>query len=115
MSRVRTAQDTAARLPPGIGGDRADLAAEFRERPFGNHSPDLAALLDHMRGGPIHGKYFLWLVDDHSQWALARFSDAPPLTPEVIPGVVFDDIEEAERYVFDRRWEDMFGAPPRGS
>ena len=115
MNRVRTAQDAAGRLPPGIGAHRADLAAEFRARPFGNHSPDLQTLLDHMRGGPIHGKYFLWMIEDNSKWALARFSDEPPLTPQVVPDTVFNELEEAERYVFDRRWADLFGAEPEDS
>ena len=116
MNKVRTDQDAAGRLPPGIGAHRTDLAAEFRARPFGNHSPDLQALLDHMRGGPIHGKYFLWLADDHSHWKLARFSDEPPLTPQALAGgPVFDDIEEAERYVFDKRWAELFGTEPEPS
>lgn len=116
MTEIRPSSEAAGRLPPGIGPHRTDLAAEFREKPFGNHSPDLQALLDHMRGGPIHGKYFLWLMDDHSKWKLARFSETPPLTPEAVPdGPVFDNIEDAERYVFVKRWTDLFGAEPEGS
>ena len=33
---------------PAIDPTRLDLAAEFRARPFGRHSPELQALLDVM-------------------------------------------------------------------
>ncbi|MCE2527940.1 MAG: hypothetical protein J4G00_10460 [Actinomycetia bacterium] len=100
------------RLPAGIDGSRLDLWEEFRLRTFGKHSPDLQALLDYMRGGPITGKYFLKLTGPHSEWTLARFSDTFPLTTHTLPEHVFTTIEDAEFFVFRRRWEEMFGADP---
>lgn len=101
------------RLPERIGPHRLDLVEEFRQKPFGRHSPDLQALLDHMRGSPIHGKFFLLMVQPHERWALARFSREDPLEAELYGDEVFDDIEEAERYVFDLRWQFLFGESPK--
>ena len=64
------------------------------------------------RGGPIAGKYFLKLTGPHSEWTLARFSDTFPLTTHTLPEHVFTTIEDAEFFVFRRRWEEMFGADP---
>ena len=98
-------------LPVGIDGTRTDLATEFHRRPFGRHSPDLQALLHHMRGGPMEGKYFLWMLEPHSKWSLARYSQTHPLVPEKL-GPEFDSIEDAERFVFRLRWKTMFGSEP---
>jgi hypothetical protein len=99
-------------LPAGIGPERVDLFDEFMIKPFGRHTPDLQALLAHMRGSSIHGKHFLLMIEPHSRWALARFSERPPLRAELIENVVFDDIEVAERHVFSLRWMSLFGSVP---
>lgn len=103
-------QRTPQGLPDGIDGTRTDLVEEFRLRPLGRHSPDLQTLLNHMRGGPIGGKHFLLLDGPHTRWVLARFTTSSPPGVERFPDRVFDDIEDAERHVFDLRWEQMFGA-----
>ena len=100
------------RLPVGIDGSRLDLVEEFRGGPFGKHSPDLQALLDYMRGGPINGKFFLMLTGPHSEWTLARFSTTYPLSTETLDDHVFTTIEDAEWFVFRRRWAQMFGTDP---
>lgn len=98
------------RLPSGIDGSRTDLAEEFRANPFGRHSPDLQALLAHMRGAPIPGKHFLWMIEPHSRWSLAQFSDEQPVRGRKLPDHVFDTIEEAEWFVFRLRWRALFGS-----
>lgn len=103
------------RLPAGIDSEREDLIDEFMSKPFGRHTPDLQALLAHMRGGPIHGKYFLLMTEPHSRWGLARFSATPPLRAELVEDVVFDDIEDAERHVFLLRWKALFRSATAGS
>lgn len=65
-----------------------------------------------MRGGPITGKYFLMLTGPHSEWTLARYSSTYPLTTETLRQHVFTTIEDAEFFVFRRRWEEMFGTDP---
>ena len=106
----------APKLPLGIDGGRADLFEEFMRRPFGRHTPDLQSLLNYMRGIPLVGKHFLLMTRSNTEWVLARFTEGDPLGVERFPEVVFDDIEEAERYVFRLRWATMFGVdPPDGS
>ena len=96
-------------LPAGLHSGRNDVAEEFMAKPFGRHSPDLQGLLDYMRSAPIRGKYFLWMVEPHAKWVLARFADAEPLSVERFDDIVFEDILDAERYVFRRRWSEIFG------
>ena len=106
----------APKLPLGIDGGRADLFEEFMRRPFGRHTPDLQSLLNYMRGIPLVGKHFLLMTRSNTEWMLARFTEGDPLGVERFPEVVFDNIEEAERYVFRLRWATMFGVdPPDGS
>ena len=106
----------APKLPRGIDGSRTDLFEEFMERPFGGHSADLQALLNYMRGIPLVGKHFLLMTRSNVEWMLARFTEGDPLGVERLPDVVFDDILDAERYVFRLRWATMFGVdPPDGS
>ena len=96
-------------LPAGLHPGRTDVAEEFLARPFGRHSPDLQGLLDYMRSAPIPGKYFLWMVEPHAKWVLARFTDTEPLAVERFDDVAFEDILDAERHVFRRRWSEIFG------
>ena len=102
----------APKLPLGIDAGRADLFEEFMRRPFGSHSPDLQSLLNYMRGSPIVGKHFLLMTRSNVEWMLARFTEGDPLGVERLPEVVFDDIIEAERYVFRLRWAELFGEVP---
>lgn len=88
-----------------------DLAAEFAARPFGRHSPQLQALLDRMRSTPIPGKPFLYLLEPHRRWALARMSTTEPPRLEVAPDVTYTSIEDAERDVFSRRLAALRGEP----
>ena len=96
-------------IPARIDSSRHDLVAEFRSHPFGRHSADLQALLDYMRGGPIPGSYFLWMVEPHTKWVLARFTESEPLRAERLDEFVFHDIIAAEWHVFRARWKEIFG------
>ena len=88
---------------------RLELAREFRDRPFGIHSPDLQAVLSVMRRGPIKGKYVLFMTEPQAEWVLARMA-GDPLRPELIPDQVFHSLEDAEWEVFKRRWQAITGA-----
>ena len=102
----------APKLPLGVHAGRTDLFEEFMRRPFGRHSPDLQSLLEYMRGAPIVGKHFLLMTRSNVEWMLARFTEGDPLGVERLPEIVFDNIDEAERYVFRLRWAALFGEEP---
>ena len=87
---------------------RTDLAAEFRARPLGVHSPELQAVLTVMRGAGIEGKHVLVMTRPHAEWTLARMTGDPP-RPRLMPEHVFDSIEEAEWLVFRQRWAELTG------
>ena len=89
---------------------RVDLAREFKAKPYGEHSPDLQAVLTVMRGLPIEGKHVLIATEPHRQWTLARMTGRPP-KPELLSNHVFHSLEEAEWFVFKLRWEQITGQP----
>lgn len=90
--------------PPSL-----ELAAEFRQRPFGRHSEELQILLHAMRSAPIPNKHFLFMPDTNREWVLGRYSTEMPPSPVVDWTVTFDDLEEAEWHVFKIRWRELFG------
>ena len=87
---------------------RLDLAREFRARPFGVHSPELQVLLNRMRSMPVDGKYVLITVRPGEEWMLGQLRLDPPRVHR-IPEHRFDRIEEAEWFVFRRRWHALCG------
>lgn len=93
-----------------IDPNRLDLALEFRRKPFGEHSADLQAVLNAMRSLPVEGKHVLVMTKPHREWTLARMAGDPP-RPEPMPEHVFASLEDAEWFVFQRRWEQMTGQP----
>ena len=81
-----------------------DLAREFRDQPFGPHSPDLVRLLNRLRGDSLSGKVVLFSSRRHSEWKLASLSG--PIGPiTVYDEPVFHDRGEAEWEVFKLRWQ----------
>lgn len=92
---------------------RLDLAREFRRRPFGEHSPDLQALLNVMRSTTPGGWHVLVMTRPHAQWTLARMVEqlgGRPALPQ-LTNVTFDSLEAAEWAMFRLRWEALSGAP----
>src|SRR5207247_9607429 len=85
-----------------------DLAREFKATPFRVHSPDLQAVLDRMRSGPVHGKYLFFMTRPHAEWTLARMAGDPPW-PELFRDQVFSSLEAAEWAVFRLRWKALTG------
>lgn len=84
--------------------DARALAAEFRARPFGPHSAELQRLLVRMRSGPVAGRYALYAVVPHREWALVRLGAARGGKIEIVENVRYASPEEAEWDVFKRRW-----------
>jgi hypothetical protein len=99
----------------GINESRLDLVEEFRGQVFGHHSADLETLLNTMRSGFIHGKFFLLMTRVQEEWTLARFSETDPLTWQVFEEHRFDSIEAAEWAVFCERWRAIFGVRLEGA
>jgi len=80
-------------------------ATEFRERPFGYHSPGLQRVLNAMRGGPKAGKYVLVVREPFKRWVLGRLPAARGMPVEILEGQEFTDLAEAEWAVFNLRWK----------
>ncbi|RWE19694.1 MAG: ABC transporter permease [Mesorhizobium sp.] len=89
--------------------ERLALAAEFRRAPLGHHSPNLQRLLRTFRSLPVVGKHALLTIEPNRSWMLATLTGVPgrALTPQ--EDVVFDSLEDAEWYVFRKRWQQHFG------
>lgn len=98
---------TSSDIPP----DPA-LAREFFEKPLGRHSPALQALLRRLRRGPVAGKPALLATMPGREWVLCELSGRRGTDPVIHWDVRFGSVEDGERYVFARRWELCFGAPP---
>ena len=77
--------------------------------PAAHHSPNLQRLLRAMRAGPVKDKYALLTTRPGHEWTLIQLSGARDIPPTVIEDCVFDDLDEAEREVFRRRWKQQTG------
>jgi hypothetical protein len=83
-------------------------AAEFMRIPVGHQSLGLQRVLHVFRGEPLAGKYVLVCIKPHKEWQLARLSGVRGKPPELIDKF-YNDLEDAERDVFRRRWKDITG------
>lgn len=81
------------------------LAAQFKEKPLGPHSPDLLRLLNRLRWEPLHGKFVLVCTRPHSEWTLGRVSAVRGEPIEILEDYVFRSRANAEWSVFKLRWE----------
>jgi hypothetical protein len=88
---------------------RTELAAEFKARPFGPHTPDLQHVLNLMRAMPLAGRHVLLTVKRKKEWVLGRLSGERGKPVEVLPGYRFTDPAEAEWTVFKLRWQALTG------
>jgi len=86
---------------------RLDLAAEFRARPFGRHSPELQALLDIMRRAENCQNLILVSIGP-GKWALGeRLPDGKP--PRLLEGRIFESRAAGEWAAFRRRRRALAG------
>lgn len=94
-------------IEPLIDPTRLDLAAEYRARPLGRHSPDLQALLDTMRRAENCQNLILVGIGAN-RWMLGErrpFGQPPHLFTEEI----FNSLEDGEWAAFRRRWRALTG------
>lgn len=82
-------------------GRRRALESKFRAAPFGDHSPNLQRLLFALRDRPAAGKLVLVEEVPGRIWRLARLGGRG--RPVELLDRTFDDLEVAERHVFDLR------------
>jgi len=92
---------------------RPELAAEFRRKPLGRHSPALQGLLVALRR-QASGDYLLVAQRPGGPWLLARRKPGGPMAapPEILDSPPLPSLEAAEWEVFRRRWRDLTGAEP---
>lgn len=81
---------------------------EMRKTPVGHHSPGLNRILTLLRGEPTEGKEVLVIEEPHKTWRLGICSGERG-TPIRMTKKIFHDLEEAEWYVFKRRWKKHTG------
>lgn len=91
-----------------------ELYREYCRTPIGAHSPNLQFVLEHFRKAPCAGKYVLVAIEPHRRWRLARLTGVRG-DPVRLEEVEFDDLAEAERYVFRLRWKNLCGQTLQGS
>ena len=94
-------------IAPRIDPTRLDLAAEYRARALGRHSPELQALLDTMRRAENCQNLILVGIGA-DRWVLGErrpFGQPPHLFTEEI----FDSLEDGEWAAFRRRWRALTG------
>ena len=92
-----------------IDASRRDLVEEFRQNPFGRHSPDLRLLLNRLRRSQGDDAYILVCTKPHAEWRLARKVPARGSPVRLVPGIVFTSPEEAEWEVFKLLWRENMG------
>jgi hypothetical protein len=62
-----------------------------------------------MRGPDWTFKYVLIVVERYSRWQLGRLPAARGGAVEAVAGVFYDNLLDAERDIFKRRWRDLTG------
>lgn len=92
-----------------IDASRKDLVAEFRKTPVGHQSVELQKMMNVIRGEGFPGKHVLICTKPYEEWQLARLSGVRGQPIEVVEGVVYTSIKEAEWGVFKIRWKALTG------
>jgi hypothetical protein len=87
---------------------RLELAREFKENPFGEHSPDLQYLLHIMRRRTDEPFHVLMIDKAGERWTLAMAQPGGKGPPRPT-NQVFTDLKEAEWHVFKLRWAQLAG------
>jgi N,N-dimethylformamidase len=81
---------------------------EFRKTPIGHHSPELQVILNELRGTPMENKYCLICTKPNREWQLAMTTGVRGKPVKTL-NQKFTSLEEAEWYVFKKRWKQLRG------
>ncbi len=92
-----------------IDTSRADLVQEFREKPFGPYSPELALLVNRLRLEPVGGRTILVCTQRGREWMLAKMPSERGAKIELFEDRVFSDYAAATWEVFRMRWHAVTG------
>ena len=90
-----------------IDPTKTHLAREFKDRPFGEHSPELQAVLNVIRSAEHSQDLMLVCLKPHREWVLEKQPDGK--APRLLTEKVFDSVEAAEWAAFKMRWERITG------
>lgn len=94
-------------MTPTIDPRCLDLAAEYRAKPFGRHSPELQAMLNVMRRAENCQDLILVAIEP-GRWMLGeRLPGGKP--PRLFQGEVYSSLEDGEWAAFKRRWKTLTG------
>lgn len=85
------------------------FAREFLADPIGYHSPGLQRVLNRMRGPHWDFKYVLVVEERHAKWRLGKLPARRGAPVEIVDGVSYSNLMDAERDIFKRRWKDLTG------
>lgn len=92
---------------PAFDPRRLDLAAEYRARPFGRHSPDLQGLLDVMHRTE-NCQHLILVAIEPGRWVLGERQIAGK-PPHLFMDEIFTSREAGEWAAFKRRWQALTG------
>jgi hypothetical protein len=94
-------------VPDSIDPGRTELRDEFMADPFGYHSAELQLALGGMRSSRALPRWVLITREPGRSWLLAEVPRRRGAVPRIFTEPVFTDRADAERYVFDLRWQAM--------
>tara|TARA_Y100001970_G_C14137923_1_gene805402 strand:+ start:157 stop:474 length:318 start_codon:yes stop_codon:yes gene_type:complete len=89
-----------------------DLALEFKKNLFENnfyHSPSLQRILNLFRSNADENKYVLFKPSNKKIWYLANLPRKRGKKIKINYKISFDNILDAEWYVFKKRWKKHTG------
>ena len=71
---------------------------------WGPYSLALQQILDKMRTTPLKGRFVILIKKPFKEFQLAQLSGIRGRNPEIVKGVIYKSIAEAEWDIFKRRW-----------
>jgi hypothetical protein len=105
LDRVGTG---AYEIPDRIDPGRTDLREQFLADPLGRHDLDLQLVVGAMRSSRAIPRWILVVTQPGSAWMVAEAGRRGE-PPRLLADRVFTDRAEAERFVFELRWQALTG------
>jgi hypothetical protein len=85
-----------------VDGTRTDLFADFDRDPLGRHDLELQLLVSGVRGSARIPRLVL-ARQEHGRWVVIEVTDRRGGAPLLVTPRVFDELRDAERFVFALR------------
>jgi hypothetical protein len=92
----------ALELSDTVDPTRTDLFDRFLAAPFARHDLELQLLISSVRGSARIPRIVLSQVSEH-RWVVTQIAAERGARPELVTPREFDDLEDAERFVFEYR------------